>query len=383
MANINSRPRIDPHLTNRGFLAASGRKRIARGRDVSDGDAFASAQQGANKPVLPQIIIKDPKEFVLVCLHSREGALSNLDREVLYVGRVLAGRSQSCALTAIIFGELEIDMRQHGADRVIMFSEDKYTGYDQEEKLLTLEHLVNELHPQNILFGENAEGDGDLARRLAVRCNMSIAPGVIELDDNKVRRFCDGGWQQGTHELTDILILNDGTADADFDFETQALVENKLTNISNAKSPTSNILQEMMRNLSANEVPLEEANFILSGGNGVKDFDKLLRLAKAMGASVGGSRVAVDDGKLPRECQVGATGKTVVASVYIAVGISGAVQHLQGIKDCRYVVAVNLDESCDMVKRADLSLICDADEWMNSMLELFGEEQRQEKLKSA
>ncbi|MBE8182275.1 MAG: electron transfer flavoprotein subunit alpha/FixB family protein [Candidatus Portiera sp.] len=377
---MNSIPRIDPHAANRGFLAASGRKRIARGRDLAEGEAFTASQQSAQHQ-LPQIVIKDPKEFVLVCLHSREGTLSNLDREVLYVGRVLAGRRTDCALTVIVFGDLEIDMRQHGADRVIILKDDRYTGYNQEEKLSALEHLIDKLKPQNILFGESAEGDGDLARRLAVRQNMSIAPGVIELDDNKVRRFCDGGWQQGTHELTDILILNSGTAEADFDFETQALMENKLAQIptkASTKEPAnaSKVLQEMMRSLSANEVPLEEANFILSGGNGVKDFDKLLRLAKAIGASVGGSRVVVDDGKLPRECQVGATGKTVVASVYIAVGISGAVQHLQGIKDCRYVVAVNLDESCDMVKRADLSLICDAEEWMDSMLELLGEESR-------
>lgn len=374
-----SRQRIDPHLANRGFLADSGRKRIARGKDSTSGEAFTKSQ--ATHQALPQIVVKDPKDFILVCLHSRDGDLSNLDREVLYVGRVLAGRSQDCALTAVIFGNLDLDMRQYGADRVIMFSDDKYTGYAQEAKLTALEHLVDKLKPQNILFGESAESDGDLARRLAVKRQMSIAPGVIELDDNKLRRFCDGGWQQGTRELTDILILNSGTADADFDFETQALAEDKLAKDAATSSAANQVLQEMMRNLSASEVPLEEANFILSGGNGVKDFDKLLKVAQAMGASVGGSRVVVDDGKLPRECQVGATGKTVVASVYIAVGISGAVQHLQGIKDCRYVVAINLDESCDMVKRADLSLICDADEWMDSMLELLGKQQ--DELKSA
>ena len=71
---------------------------------------------------------------------------------------------------------------------------------------------------------------------------------------------------------------------------------------------------------------------------------------------------------LPRERQVGATGQIVKASVYLAIGISGAVQHLQGIKDCNYVIAVNNDESCDMVKRVDVSVIADAEEWMQGMI---------------
>ncbi len=81
-----------------------------------------------------------------------------------------------------------------------------------------------------------------------------------------------------------------------------------------------------------------------------------------LGAAIGASRVAVDDGKFTRDKQIGATGKTVDASVYIAFGISGAVQHLQGIKDCRHVIAVNLDASAPIAKRANLTIIADAQE---------------------
>ena len=106
-------------------------------------------------------------------------------------------------------------------------------------------------------------------------------------------------------------------------------------------------------------IPMAEAEFILSGGNGVKDWTLFHKTASALGATEGASRVAVDDGFMGRERQVGASGTWVTARVYVAVGISGAIQHLQGIGACDKVVAINLDPGCDMIKRADLSVIGD------------------------
>ena len=107
-------------------------------------------------------------------------------------------------------------------------------------------------------------------------------------------------------------------------------------------------------------IVMAEAPFILSGGNGVKDWGLFHRAALALGATEGASRVAVDDGFMSRERQVGASGTWVTARVYVAVGISGAIQHLQGIAACDKVVAINLDPACDMVKRADLSVVGDS-----------------------
>ncbi|WP_348686439.1 FAD-binding protein [uncultured Cobetia sp.] len=107
-------------------------------------------------------------------------------------------------------------------------------------------------------------------------------------------------------------------------------------------------------------IALGEAEFILSAGNGIRDWDGFHRAASLLGATEGASRVAVDDGFMPRARQVGATGTWVTARVYVAVGISGAIQHLQGIQRCDKVVAINTDGGCDMVKRADLSVIGDA-----------------------
>ena len=102
-----------------------------------------------------------------------------------------------------------------------------------------------------------------------------------------------------------------------------------------------------------------------------------------LGAAVGASRVAVDDGRFSRDKQIGATGKTVSARGYIAVGISGAVQHLQGIKDCQHVIAVNRDAGAPIVGRADLSVIGDAEEVMQALLTRIAQARKQRELPEA
>jgi electron transfer flavoprotein alpha subunit len=116
-------------------------------------------------------------------------------------------------------------------------------------------------------------------------------------------------------------------------------------------------------------IPMAEAEFILSGGNGVKDWALFHRAAVALGATEGASRVAVDDGFMSRDRQVGASGIWVTARVYLAVGISGAIQHLQGIGACDKVIAINLDPGCDMIKRADLSVIGDSAAILQALIE--------------
>jgi electron transfer flavoprotein alpha subunit len=112
--------------------------------------------------------------------------------------------------------------------------------------------------------------------------------------------------------------------------------------------------------IDANTVPLAEAGFIVSAGNGVTDWPVFHDVAAALRATEGGSRVVCDAGLLPRDRQVGASGTLVEPRCYLAFGIAGAPQHLQGIERCERVVAVNTDLHADMVKRSDLAVIQDA-----------------------
>ncbi len=119
-----------------------------------------------------------------------------------------------------------------------------------------------------------------------------------------------------------------------------------------------------------NAVPLTEADFIVSAGNGVTDWPAFHAVAAALGAAEGGSRVVCDTGLLPRERQVGASGSLVEPRCYLAFGIAGAPQHLQGILRCERVLAVNTDLHAEMVKRADLAIIADAQAVMPALARL-------------
>lgn len=113
---------------------------------------------------------------------------------------------------------------------------------------------------------------------------------------------------------------------------------------------------------------LPDARFVAAAGAGVADLDLFARFARALGATPGASRVLVDAGRMPRDRQVGASGETTAAELYLAVGISGAVQHLEGIAACRHVISVNTDPGCPMAARADLSLVGDAAAVMQAVL---------------
>ena len=119
------------------------------------------------------------------------------------------------------------------------------------------------------------------------------------------------------------------------------------------------IQDQGLMDVDPNAIPMAEAEFILSAGNGIHNWDQFHDAAKVLGATEGASRVAVDDGFMPRSRQVGATGTWVTARVYIAVGISGAIQHLAGMKDSKVIVAINKADEAPIFQVADFGLVAD------------------------
>ena len=303
-----------------------------------------------------------PKSRVLVIAHSDRGALDDHALQAIAAAAILA--DAETAVVAIILGELNDDLSTAGADEVMILPALDFQIFQPDVELASVLAIIESLKPKHIFLPDNLIGDGDLGRRLAALKKLSVATHVLEIDAQHVASAQSGGCVLAQSNLPEVILLAPNAVDAELPFTAKA---------TRIDAPTINHAASSYRDLglqtsAAEDIALEEADFIVSAGNGVQNLATLASLASSLNAAVGASRVVVDDGKLPRDKQIGATGKTVNASTYMAIGISGAVQHLQGIKDCRHVIAINKDASAPIVKRANLSVIGDAEAVMQALI---------------
>ena len=307
-----------------------------------------------------------PKSRLLVIAHSDRGALDDHALQAIAAAAILA--DAETAVVALILGELNEDLSTAGADEVIVLPTLDFQIFQPDLALASVLAVIELLQPSRIFMPDNLIGDGDLGRRLIAQTHLTAATHVLEIDMQHVASAQAGGCVLAQSELPEIVLLAPNAVDTELPFTAKA-THIDAPAIKHAASPYQGHYQDLGLQTSATEaIALEEADFIVSAGNGVQNLATLISLASSLNAAVGASRVVVDDGKLPRDKQIGATGKSVTASTYMAIGISGAVQHLQGIKDCRHVIAINKDASAPMVKRANLSIIGDAEAVMQALM---------------
>ncbi|MAD44441.1 MAG: electron transfer flavoprotein subunit alpha [Oceanospirillaceae bacterium] len=372
--------RKNPHQV--GFIGPNGIKRIDR-LNLNGAGAQGGSRKAADAvEELPLIRIDNPQTYLLAVMTLAGGRLTSHDKDVLGQAHALAqdftseSGAQEAAVVAVIFGECkETDLGLAGADRVIHFDGDEWQGYQPEQQVAALQALDKWLDPAFWLFADPAPGTNETGRRLAAA--LGERPAAQAWQVNGETCVCRGGSQ-----LTDIerptprilLLMEECAAPVD-ETRHEAIQIDPPTLL-----PVSAAITDMGRlDVDPNSIALTEAEFILSAGNGIHDWDQYHEAARVLGATEGGSRVAVDDGFLPRFRQVGATGSWVTAQVYVALGISGAVQHLQGIGQVNKVVAVNTDPGCDMVKRADLTVIADTQEFLAALLDVAERERAAQK----
>ena len=341
-------------------IAASGLKRIILGNEEGSRDLHTSQHAAKQKGVRST---QAASRHLLVLLHSERGALDEHARQAIAAAAILAD-AQTAIVVAVLGGTAE-DMAAYGADIVIDLPQADAALFRPELSVSLAQELIASYQPLHI-FMPDRNADADLGRRLAARTRRSIATDVVELSAEAACRIVPGA-RYARCALPEIILLARHAVDASLPFVGRG-------EVGAAPVPAATAVEAVrdlgMQASSPDQIALEEADFILSGGNGMRDMDTFAALAQALGAATGASRVAVDDGRFVRAKQIGATGKTVQASTYLALGISGAVQHLQGIKDCRHVIAVNLDESAPIAKRANLTLIEDTQALMQALLKL-------------
>ncbi|MBP5979627.1 MAG: electron transfer flavoprotein subunit alpha/FixB family protein [Halomonas sp.] len=354
--------RRNPHIV--GFIGPNGIRRIDR--SGAQQEAQAPGRSAEAKDARRQVVIDTPAFMVAVVPDMAGGRLSSHDRDLLGLARQLADAdpAQPGAVVAIVFGEhKETAFGEAGIDRLMYLEGERFSGYLPELSAATLQGVDREMAPRYWLLPDSSVG-GELGRRLAARLGERPAAKVwqVEADAESATGWhCTARGAAGRNDITRTLprIVLALAECADPISETRHAAEP--INLSQGLPDVLGRIEDMGEvAVDPASVSLAEAEFILSAGNGVKDWDSYHHAAEVLGATKGASRVAVDDGFMPRDRQVGATGTWVSARVYVAVGISGAIQHLQGIQSCEKVVAVNLDEGCDMVKRADLAVIGDA-----------------------
>jgi electron transfer flavoprotein alpha subunit len=361
--------RIDPR---RPFVvAASGLKRITLG-ETGSADASAAmwtghAHGGAHQ-AKPVRALHDVAHTYLVAAHSERGALDDHARQALAAAALLADAQTEVVL--LVFGECKEDAGSLGADKLIELDGFDRRHFAPERELEALSACAAAFSPKHVFIPDNATGDGDLGRRFAAALNASVATHVVELDAQHVSIYTQAKRAFAKRALPDVVLLAPNAVDPKLPFVGAG---ERIAPGFVASGQAVGAYRDLgLEDIDAAQVALEEADFIVSAGNGVKDIAAFQTLAGAFGAAIGASRVAVDNGHFTRDKQVGATGKTVDASVYIAFGISGAVQHLQGIKDCRHVIAVNLDASAPIAKRANLTIVGDAQATISALIEQVG-----------
>jgi electron transfer flavoprotein alpha subunit len=350
--------RIDPR---RPFsITAEGLKRITLGFAGTAGEQNLGALGGHREQAKPRRTTAAAQRSLLVAAHSDRGSLDDHARQTLAAAALLADTTTQVVLT--VFGELKGDAAALGADKVIEMPAFDRRAFAPDAALDALAACVAAYSPAHVFLPDNATGDGDLGRRYAAQAKASVAAQVVEIDATHVAVYTQAHKAFAVRSLPDVILLAANAVDARLPFVGAGERVAAEQFIARSETVQSSYKDLGVEEIDAAQVALEEADFIVSAGNGVTDVPAFERLASTVGAAIGASRVAVDDGKFPRDKQIGATGKTVDASIYIAFGISGAVQHLQGIKDCRHVIAVNLDASAPIAKRANLTIIGDATE---------------------
>lgn len=356
--------RKDPHLV--GFIGPNGIKRIDRADVFSSVGAELAGKKRSTEAKavsLPWHIVENPAGYIMVVADMVGGRLTRHDKDILGLAHQLATEKSAVAVVLVCFGEnKETQFDLAGVDRLIHLAGQEFNGFAPEAKLAALEQIETQFYPDYWLFPDSVNGGADLASRLAAR--LGERPATQAWQVNGTQTLCRGASSSVDirRATPRILMLLEECADAIDSTRHQALpLQIKPLAALKKSNGSSKMLDRGMIDVDASAVPLAEAEFILSAGNGIHNWNQFHAAAAALGATEGASRVAVDDGFMPRSRQVGASGTWVTARVYVAVGISGAIQHMQGIGQCDKVVAINTDAGCDMVKRADLAVIADSD----------------------
>jgi len=317
---------------------------------------------------------------IWIVAEQREGELRKVSFELVSEARRLAD-TMGQPVAAILLGsnikEKAAELGKYGADKVVVADDDRLATYTTDAYVSVIAQLAQAQEPAMILLGASVQGK-DLSARLAARLGVGVAQDCVAFsieDGNLVaKRPIYAGKAYATVTYTD-SVPQIATARPNV-FEMNEPDESRSVEVTDAefslddsqlKTKVAEVIEE-----AGGKVDLTEAERIVSGGRGMKgpeEFAILEGLADLIAATVGASRSAVDAGWRPHSDQVGQTGKVVSPNLYIACGISGAIQHLAGMSTSKTIVAINKDPEAPIFQKADYGVVGDLFEVVPALTE--------------
>ncbi|MGA2403655.1 MAG: electron transfer flavoprotein subunit alpha/FixB family protein [Syntrophobacteraceae bacterium] len=308
------------------------------------------------------------KNVLIVC-EFRNGNFRRVTFEVASEGRRIAD-ALGAGLIAVALGsgvsDKAAELGKYGVDKVHVLDDPALEHYLAGTYVPIIAHIVEETRPLAVLLPASVDGR-DIGARLGARINVTLLQDVIEVRVDEAGKITAKwplfagkcfAWCEWAPGISPLLSIRPNIMKC---FVVDENRKAELEKIGFAVPvPRARIVKYDMD--VSGQVELTEAEVIVSGGRGMKDASNyviLEELAGVLGAAVGASRAAVDSGWRPHSDQVGQTGKVVNPNLYIAVGISGAIQHLAGMGYSKYIVAVNKDPDAPIFAKADFGIVED------------------------
>ncbi len=300
----------------------------------------------------------------------RDGELRKISYEIVSEGRRLAdalGQSLTVVLLGSNIKEKAAELGQYGADKIQVADDPRLEVYTTDAYVEVISELVKANDPLILLMGASVQGR-DLSARLSGRLGVGVAQDctLFAVEDGNLvatrpiyagKAYAKVTFENSLPQMATARPNVMTVSEPDSSKSAEVIDASFSLDDSMLKTKVVEVIKD-----AGGKIDLTEADKIVSGGRGMKgpeNYNILEELAEVLGASVGASRSAVDAGWRPHTDQVGQTGKVVSPNLYIACGISGAIQHLAGMGTSKVIVAINKDEDAPIFQKADYGVVAD------------------------
>ncbi len=314
---------------------------------------------------------------MLVIGEIRDGEFRNVTFESIAAAKeISAGGEVVGTLLGGNVSGLANTMFHYGADRVLTVESDKLEHYTPEGFSQALQAVIEQENPDGIILGHTAIGR-DVAPKLAARLNSGLVSDAVSLevagDEVIFTRPIYSGKAFEKKVIKDGMIFATIRPNNVAALEKDESLSGEVQSVNVDITDLQTIIKDVVKNTTSG-VDLSEASVIVAGGRGMKgseNFKILDELAEVLGAAVGASRGACDAEYCDYALQIGQTGKVVTPDLYIAVGISGAIQHVAGMSNSKVIVAINKDPEAEIFNIADYGIVGDLFDVIPKLTEEF------------